>query len=74
MSQLANVLEATIYRLETQPECDAIIVYGSRLVNSLIPNISKTFEGYAVQYVVPKIQAYSSNYAPKDISFNAYWT
>ncbi|KAL0198142.1 hypothetical protein M9458_006682, partial [Cirrhinus mrigala] len=73
-SQLANILEATISPPDKQPECGAIIIDGSSLVYSLSPKTSKTFEEYAVQDVVPKIQAYSSKYERTDIIFDVYWT
>ncbi|RXN30245.1 Venom prothrombin activator pseutarin-C non-catalytic subunit [Labeo rohita] len=66
--------EATISPPDKQPECGAIIIDGSSLVYSLSPKTSKTFEEYAVQDVVPKIQAYSSKYERTDIIFDVYWT
>ena len=41
---------------------------------SLSLKTSKTFEEYAVQDVVPKIQMYSSKYERTDIIFDVYWT
>ena len=71
-SQLAKLLEATISPPDKQPECDAIIIDGSSLVNSLSPKTSKTFGEYAVQDVVSKIQTYL--YKRTDIIFDVYWT
>jgi len=72
-SQLANILEATVATPDIQPECDVVIIDGSALVNSLAPKSSKTFEDYAVQDIVPKIQIYSLKYARTDIVFDVYW-
>ena len=41
---------------------------------ALPPKISKTFEEYAVQDVVPKIQTYLSKHGRADIVFDDYWT
>ena len=73
-SQLANILEATIFPPDAQPDCDCIIIDGSSLVYFLSPKTSKTFEEYAVQDVVSKIKIYSSKYERTDIVFDVYWT
>ena len=71
-SRLVNILETLISPPDKEPKCDAIIMDGSSLVYSLSPKASVTFEDYAVQDVVPKIQAYSSKYARTDIIFDIY--
>lgn len=73
-SDLVGILENTIALLDSQPECDVIIIDGAALVHSLSPKTSKTFEEYAVRDVVPKIRSYSSKYERTDIVFDVYKT
>ena len=71
-SKLVNILETVVSPPDTEPKCDAIIIDRSSLGYSLSPKATKTFEDYAVQDVVPKIQAYSSKYQRTDIVFDNY--
>ncbi len=69
-SKLVNILESLISPPDTAPKCDAIIIDGS--CYSLSLKASKTFEEYAVQYLDPKIWAYSSKYDRTDFVFDIY--
>ena len=71
-SQLAIILESLVTIPDTEPQADVIIIDGSTLVHSLPPRSSKTFEDYAVNDVLPTVQAYSTKYKRTDIVFDVY--
>ncbi|CAE1315726.1 unnamed protein product [Acanthosepion pharaonis] len=66
---LVDVLQTKVELPNTKPETDVLIVDGAFLVNTVTP---KTFEEYARQDILPKVQYYSNNYKRTDINFDVY--
>ena len=69
-SQLATILETYLTLSDTEQEAEVMIIDGSALVNSLLPQTSKTFEEYAAKDILSTVQAYSSKYKRTDIVFD----
>lgn len=71
-SDLIGILQETVMLPETKPEADAIMIDGSALINSVPPRGVKTFQKYATDDILPKIQRYSSEYKRTDLVFDVY--
>ncbi|CAE1322710.1 unnamed protein product [Acanthosepion pharaonis] len=71
-SDLVDVLQTKVELPDTKPETDVLIVDGAFLVNTVTPRTPKTFEEYARQDILPKVQYYSNNYKRTDIIFDVY--
>lgn len=71
-SDLTHILEDKVTLPEEKPDAEVIIIDGSALVSSIHPKISKTFEEYATQEFVPKVQSYCSIYSRLDLVFDVY--
>nr|XP_014351797.1 PREDICTED: uncharacterized protein LOC106706003 [Latimeria chalumnae] len=68
-----EILEAEVMMPDTKPEADAIVIDGSALVNILPPHTSKTFDDYAREDVLPKLESYCTKYKRIDIVFDVCW-
>ena len=71
-SDLVDVLQAKVTLPETKPESDILIVDGAALVNNLAPRTPKTFEEYAREDILPKVEYYSTKHKRTDIIFDVY--
>jgi len=54
-SQLGEIRESNTLMLNTGPEADALILDGSALVNFQPPRMSKTFDDYANEDILPRV-------------------
>ena len=57
-SQLTEILQALVTLPDSEPEGDTIIIDGSALINSLPPRSSKTFDDYAKEDILPKVESF----------------
>ena len=71
-SQLGEIRESNTLMPNTEPEADALILDGSALVNSQSPRMSKTFDDYANEDILPRVTSYSTKYQRGDIVFDMY--
>ena len=72
-SDLVDVLQAKVTFPETKPESDVLIVDGAALVNTVAPRTPKTFEEYAREDILPKVEYYSTKHKRTDIIFDVYY-
>ena len=49
-----------------------IIIDGSGLINALLPRTSKTFDDYAKEDIIPKVESYGVRYERVDVVFGVY--
>jgi len=56
-SQLVEILEAQVNIPDREPKGDAIIIDGSALINALPARTSKTFDDYAKEDIIPKVES-----------------
>ena len=52
---------------DREPKGDAIIIAGSSLINALPPRSSKTFDDYAKEEIIPKVESYGARYERVDV-------
>ena len=71
-SQLVEILEAQVNIPDREPKGDAIIIDGSALINALPPRTSKTFDDYAKEDIIPKVESYGARYKRVDVVFDVY--
>lgn len=72
-SQLVEVLEREMTTTDVEPRAaQAIIIDGSALVNALPPRTKKTFDAYASEDVLPKVEQYANKYGRADVIFDVY--
>lgn len=72
-SQLLPLLEAQVTSVpDREPPVDAFIIDGAALVNSLRPSNGSTFEAYAMNEVLPKLQKYANGHKQLHIVFDVY--
>ena len=71
-SQLVEILEAQVNIPDREPKGDAIIIDGSALINALPPRTSKTFDDYAKEDIIPKVESYGARYERVDVVFDVY--
>ena len=71
-SQLVEILEAQVNISAREPKGDAIIIDGSALINALPPRSSKTFDDYAKEEIIPKVESYGARYERVDVVFDVY--
>lgn len=71
-SQLAEILQTLVSMPDREPVGDAIIIDGSALINALPPRTPKSFNDYASQDILPKIQSYCAKYKRVDVVFDVY--
>ena len=55
-----------------EPKGDTIIIDGSALINASPPHTSKTFNDYAKEDIIPKVESYGARYKRVDIVFDVY--
>ena len=67
-----NIFQTKVDFPETKPQTDVVIVDGSSLVNTVTPKASKTFEEYAQQDILPKVEYYCGSHKRTDIVFDVY--
>ena len=62
-SQLLPLLEERVTSVtDREPTADAIIIDGAAFVNALHPSSGSTFESYAMNEVLPKLQKYAQGH------------
>ena len=71
-SQLAEILQSQVTLPESEPSGDAIIIDGSAMINSLPPRSSKTFDEYAREDILSKVESFGAKYKRVDIIFDIY--
>ena len=71
-SQLTEILQSRVTLPEREPEGDTIITDGSALINAIPPWSSKSFDDYAKENIVPKVESYAAKYKCMDIVFDVY--
>ena len=71
-SQLGGITQAQVDMPERAPEGEAIIVDGSAMVNTTPPRISKTFEDYAREDILPNIKLYGATHNIMYVVFDVY--
>ena len=71
-SQLVEILEAQVNISDREPKGDAIIIDESALINALPPRSSKTFDDYAKEEIIPKVESYGARYERVDVVFDVY--
>ena len=71
-SQLLEILKALVNTSDREARGNAIIIDGSALINALPPHYSKTFDNYAKEDVIPKVESYGARYERVDIVFDVY--
>ena len=67
-----EILEEKVTIPNSEPQADAIIIDGSAMVNTSPPEKSKTFDEYASENLLPKIEFYFRKYKRTDIVFDVY--
>ena len=65
-SDLVDVLQAKVTLPGTKPESDVLILDGAALVNTVAPRTPKTFEEYAREDILPKVEYYSTKHKRTD--------
>lgn len=73
-SQLAEIPQAQVSMPDTEPRGDTVIIDGSALINALPPRTSKTFDDYAREDIIQKVESYCAKYKRVDIVFDVYKT
>lgn len=71
-SQLVEILEAQVNVPVGEPKGDTIIIDGSALISASPPRTSKTFNDYAKEDIIPKVESYGARYKRVDIVFDVY--
>ena len=71
-SDLVDIFQTKVDFPETKPQTDVVIVDGSSLVSTVTPKASKTFEEYAQQDILPKVEYYCGSHKRTDIVFDVY--
>lgn len=71
-SQLIEIFQKLVTVQDKEPEADAIIIDGSSLTNSLPPRKSKTFDEYATEDIVNKVEKYGTKFKRVDVVFDVY--
>eukprot|EP00745_Piridium_sociabile_P026549 TRINITY_DN4240_c0_g1_i3.p1 TRINITY_DN4240_c0_g1~~TRINITY_DN4240_c0_g1_i3.p1 ORF type:complete len:1496 (-),score=398.92 TRINITY_DN4240_c0_g1_i3:837-5324(-) len=71
-SQLAEILQAQVTLPDREPEGDAIIIDGSALIHAMPPRSTKSFDDYAREDILPKVESYGAKYERVDIVFDVY--
>ena len=71
-SQLTEILQAQVTLPDKEPQGDAIIIDGSAFINAVPPQCAKTFDDYAREDILPKVNAYGAKYERVDIAFDVY--
>lgn len=71
-SQLTEILQARVSLPEREPDGDTIIINGSALINAIPPRSSKSFDDYAKEDFLPKVEPYAAKYKRVDIVFDVY--
>lgn len=71
-SQLTEILQGKVTLPDSDPVGDAIIIDGSALINSLPPRSSKTFDDYASEDILPRVESFGIKYKRVDIVFDVY--
>ena len=72
-SQLLPLLEEQVTSVtHREPTADAIIIDGAAFVNALHPSSGSTFESYAMNEVLPKLQKYAQGHKQLHIVFDIY--
>jgi len=61
-SQLTDILQAQLTLPDRDPEGDAIIIDDSAFINAIPPRNSKTFDEYAREDILPKVNYYGGKY------------
>ena len=71
-SQLTEILQTAVTMPDREPEGDVIIIDGSALINAIPPRSSKSFDDYATEDILPKVESYGAKYDRVDIVFVVY--
>ena len=71
-SQLTELLQAQVAIPDKEPGGDTIIIDGSALIQSLPPCTSKSFDDYAREDIIQKVESYCTKYQRVDIVFDVY--
>ena len=71
-SQLTEILQTGVTLPEREPEGDTIIIDGSALINAIPPRSSKSFDDYAKEDFLPKVESYAAKYERVDVVFDVY--
>ena len=71
-SQLVDILKNKANMPDSEPSADSIIIDGTAMVNASAPGISKFFDEYSTEDILPKVMFYSSKYRRTDIVFDVY--
>ena len=58
--------------MDKEPLSDTVLIDGSALINALPPRTSKTFNDYARDVIIPKVEWYGTKYQRVDIVFDVY--
>ena len=69
---MVEILENRVTIPNSEPQADAIFIDGAALVNTSPPGKSKTFDEYARENILPKVELYSRKYKRSDILFDVY--
>ncbi|XP_056134724.1 mucin-5AC [Lampris incognitus] len=68
-----NVADPALAEM-TVNQGDTVIIDGSALINTLPPRTSKTFDDYAKEDIIQKVESYGAKYKRVDIVFDVYKT
>ena len=71
-SQLTEILQALVTLPDSEPKADTIIIDGSALINSLPPRSPKTFNDYAKEDILPKVESFGTKFKRVDVIFDVY--
>ena len=71
-SQLADILQSHVNLPETEPTDDTIIIDWSALIYALPPSTARTFEDYANEKIIPRVQRYGAKYNRVYVIFDVY--
>ena len=71
-SQLAEILQGLVSLPDREPQADTTIIDGSAMVNAIQPRTSKTFEAYAREDIMKRVELYASKHQRVDIVFDVY--
>ena len=72
-SQLLDVIEQDTNTTYEQPNADSVIIDGAALINAKSPGVSKTFDDYAAEIIIPHIESYARKHSRIDVVFDIYW-
>ena len=69
---MADILQSQVNLPDTEPTGDTIIIDGSAFIYALPPRTSKTFDDYAKEDIIPRVERYGDKFSRVDIVFDVY--